>query len=106
MLRAVEHSECAGCKFSEYKYNMNRERLLVCKLNEPLYPRCFKPEDWRDMIILDEGDKKLKGDDRRKQAEKENPHIVEIVKQNRRERAFKKAYARIMAQIKQDKGRI
>lgn len=106
MLRAVEHSECAGCKFSEYKYNRSNERLLVCKLKEPLYPRCFKPEDWRDMIILDDGDKKLKGDERRKQAEKENPHIVEIVKQNRRERAYKKAYARIMAQIKQNKGRI
>lgn len=106
MLRQVTHEDCLRCKSSEYTYNTEGVLLLVCTSKGSLYPNCFKPEDWRDAVKLDEGDKSLEGDARRKQAEKENPHIVEIMKQNRKEREYKQAYARVMAKIKQNRGRI
>ena len=72
----------------------------------------FLPEDWRDVVMLENEYAEMPAQDRHRQAELENKHIVEVYASNKEDRARRHEYEmgleyrkrQILAQIKRDGG--
>lgn len=84
----------------------------MCMQNKCERHAAFLPEDWRDMVMLEHEYADMPVQDRHRQAELENKHIVEVYASNKEDRARRQEYEtrveyrkrQILARIKKDGG--
>ena len=80
-------NHCAKCKWFETG-GKNKERRMICTATETNYPECYEKEDWRDNVDVEIYDPNMTKEELRMQVEIENPHIVLVQKEIKRERAM------------------
>lgn len=106
-------SKCYHCKRSLYVINGNTGgKRFVCMHNKCERHAAFLPEDWRDMVFLENDYAEMPADERHRNAEIECEHIVQVYESNKRDRAARAAWEteleynkqKILARIKAEGG--
>lgn len=90
MKNVTKHEQCHTCLNSVWhEANDDQPRRLLCPLKRcPNFSNYERP-DWRDYVMLENELAGMTLDERRMMAEEENPHIVQVQKQIKRERIRK-----------------